>query len=109
MRKPKSIVVEGRRWTDKTYGNTYHTALCYVDGRIVATVPFSYGYCSQYEYNACAELAKGGYLKGITYRADDDSYPSEPLSIYCRRVGIAYTCTVADVARKRDLHNQGRG
>ena len=47
-KKIKSIRFVGARWTQKTYGNTYHKVKVYVNGRLIATSPIKYGYGSQY-------------------------------------------------------------
>jgi len=99
-KKVRSITVIGRRWFDKTYGNTYHSASIMVNGECVHKIPFSYGYENQYEWNARMWLAENGFLPGIESR---DGAPGESLWRYCERLGITYASEVVDVARKRDL------
>lgn len=98
--KTKSIVIVGRRWFEKTNGNTYHSAELYVNGSLVHKIDYAYGYGSQFEWNARRWLDEQGYLPGIENRLGT---PGESLWTYCDRHKIAYTCTVTDVARKRDL------
>lgn len=39
-----SIHIEGRRWFQKTYGQTYNTVRIFKDGKQVAYLPIEYGY-----------------------------------------------------------------
>ena len=94
-RKVRSITVVGRRWFQATYGNTYHSAEVLVNGECIHKIDFAYGYGNQYEWNACRWLAENGFLPGVEQH--------ESLWRYCERLGIAYSASVTDVARKRDL------
>jgi hypothetical protein len=58
----RSVFVEARCWFDKTGGNSYFSARVWVDGKIVALLPFQYGYGNQYLYEANDELIKLGYI-----------------------------------------------
>ena len=91
----KALHISGKRWFQKSYGNTYHSVKAFVDGKLVVNVPYCYGYDSQYIQTAENGLAKLGYL------SDMEHY--EPLHRYCERKGIIYTTDVANVTRKRDL------
>lgn len=88
-----SIMVVGRRWFERTNGNTYHSAEIYVNNNFVHKIDFTYGYGNQFEWNAMEWLKKNGYLK---------EYKGNP-STYCRENNISYNSTVADVKRKKDL------
>jgi hypothetical protein len=89
----KNITILGRRWFDKTYGNTYHSVRAIVDGEEVVSVPFHYGYGDQYQQTAYNELVKVGALQeGIA-----------SLSLYCREHDIALYTDVVDVVKKKDL------
>lgn len=105
MKKPTSIIVLGRRWFEKTNGNTYHTAEILVDGVSVAVCPFAYGYGSQYRQSAESELERLGYMPG---RKEGHGGSYESAWQYFERHGIEYTDRVEDVKRKRDLHNEGK-
>jgi len=96
-RKPKVIHVHGRRWFERTNGNTYHSVTVWVDGEQVHRLDFAYGYGSMYEQNACDWLRHNGYMPG----SQGDKYVS--LSRYCREHGIKYVCECDDVRRKKDL------
>ena len=98
----KSICLEGRRWFQRLYGNTYYTANIFVNDRLVHTMPFAYGYGSQYEWDSWIWLIEKGWVKPMRY-GDRPNNP-EPAWQYCQRNGIEYHATVIDVRRKRDLH-----
>lgn len=96
MKKPRSIVIFGRRWFDRRNGNTYHSATALVDGEVKAHIDFAYGYGDQYYYNAFAALEK------------DQVVPARPENIvppwqWCEDLGIKLYYEAADVARRRDL------
>lgn len=93
---PFTITIEGRRWFDSTYGNTYHSVRVWVDETEVGIVPMTYGYGDQYLHTAYEMLQKRGYLP-------------EGVQIYWRvlqDLGIEVSNSVTD-GRKRDLHKRG--
>ena len=96
----QTLHISGRRWFERTNGNTYHTAQTIVDGNPGPSVPFAYGYGDHYLTTAAEALEAAGHLPGREHHANGSA---EPLWRYCERNGIKYTATVADVARKRDL------
>ena len=91
----KNIVIEARRWFEKTNGNTYHSVRVYVNGECVGYEPFTYGYGQQYEVTALRILQDAGvYL------------PTFSLSQFMQemrehRSNFVVTC--ADVGRKKHL------
>lgn len=90
------VEIIGRRWFQRTYGNTYHTAQVFFDGELVATVPRSYGYDSMYEQNAINALDRLGFMPGRE--------PHEPGWRYFRdRHGCRYSSTAIDVQREKDM------
>lgn len=91
----KALTVIGRRWFNKTFGNTYHSVIALVDGQEVVSIPYAYGYGNQWEWNALAALKARGLLPGVK--------EVESLWSYCERMGVIYTSTVTDVPRKKDL------
>lgn len=95
--KVRSITVVGRRWRDRVYGNTYHTADIY--GKLVHKVPFSYGGDSMYEQNAVEWLIENGFLKAKKYPSG--GYPT--LWRLAEDHGFQKESRVTDVSRKRDL------
>lgn len=90
-----SLTIIGRRWFQKTCGNTYHTVEIHIDGELVHKVGRSYGYGQQYSQSAVNWLQENDYLPGLLQY--------EPLWSYCERNGIKLVDTVTDVTRKRDL------
>ncbi len=95
-----SLVIVGRRWFERTNGNTYHSAEIIVDGKCVHKIDYAYGYGQQYCHNAKIWLHQNGYLPELETR---DGTPGESLWRYCERKGIVFTDTVTDVRRKKDL------
>ena len=58
----RSLFIEAREWFDKVNGNSYFSAQIQVNGEVVATLPFQYGYERQYESEAQKKLLEMGYL-----------------------------------------------
>jgi hypothetical protein len=89
----RSIFIEAREWFDKANGNSYYSAVVWVDNRHVFTTGMVYGYEFAYEYDATEKLIELGYLpeslagKSIRWAKDLG------LDVY----------TVKYDARKRDL------
>lgn len=96
--KLESITVVGRRWFDRTYGNTYHTASIYVNGKLVHTTPMHYGYGNQYLWTAFGWLEEEGYLALERYTHSRES-PWDA----AERLGFELEYYANDVKRKRDL------
>ncbi len=95
-KKIRSITVIGRRWRDRKFGNTYHTATIFVNDEEVGRVPFSYGGDSMYEQSASEWLQANGYLPDLGRK-------NVPLRIRAESLGIKLVRDVSDVARKKDL------
>ena len=91
----KSIEIRGKRWNDKTYGNTYHAVKVYVNDSLVGTSPITYGYGDSYVQTAEGILNKAGYFK----RKD----PRQSLSRYAQERKIKYMSYASDLKLKRDL------
>ena len=94
--KLRAIEVNGRRWFQRSYGNTYNTFRARVqfdDGTEKTIIGAkAYGYGSAFEDRARDALADAGIVP-----------PSVTLSIYARENGIFYARSVFDVPRERDL------
>lgn len=99
----KSLVVIGKRWFDRVYGNTYHSCLVIVNGEEKGFIPFEYGYGDCYKQTALK------ILQGLGYFNNGLSYPSGANKDYCdfleftrnnRDICLFY---VTDVNRKKDL------
>ena len=99
-RKPMSIVVFGRRWFQKSCGNTYHTAEIYVNGDFVCKSNPQYGYESAYMTTALEELTERNRIQ--PNRGEYGQF-SESLRGYCNREGIQLVYSVADVGLEREL------
>jgi hypothetical protein len=91
----KTITIVGKRWFQKTYGNTYFSAVGIVDGDVVAEIEFEYGYGDMYVQRIVEELAKKGYFPGIEEH--------QPAYRYCLDNKIKLTTLVSDVSRRKDL------
>lgn len=94
-----SIMVLGRRWFQKTYGNTYNSVsiiLTHADGVISGTeLETDYGYGSMYMQRAAQWLNDNGYTPGNESRSF--------LSTWCREHNVNLIDRVQDVPRKKDL------
>lgn len=95
---PKSITVIGRRWFQRTYGNTYHTSEIIVDGKTVHKTPREYGYGDQYAYTAWDWLIANGFVP-----EPEDKGRTTHWQQMRDELGIAYTYRALDVERQRDL------
>lgn len=58
--KIDTLVIIGKKWFQKTYGNTYHTATIEVNGRFLKS-KIKYGYGNQYLLTAAHVLRDAGY------------------------------------------------
>jgi hypothetical protein len=97
----KTIHIEGRRWFQKTFGNTYNTVEIFCNGKVIATLGFDYGYGEYFLQRAQEWLGKNGYPK-LAAR-NKNGTPKVWLSHWLRENGHSYS--VIDVERKRDLHD----
>jgi hypothetical protein len=89
----RSVFIEARLWLDKSGGNTYFTARVWVDGHIVSTLPFQYGYGNQYLYEANEELIRLGYI--------GQEYSGRPLWVSTREaLGVDMYYAEAYVTKK---------
>ena len=96
----QSIVIVGKRWFQKSYGNTYCSAVAYVNGKPLVSFSKVYGYGDYYLQYITELLEKEGYLPGI------EKYEwggMEAIWRYCERSGIEFSYTVSDVSREKDL------
>ena len=91
--KPFSmIIIDGRRWFQKTYGNTYHSVSVTVDGVSLGNSGQHYGYGEHYRQTAAEMLIKAGYFK--SWEEFNDATRNQRDKFYF---------TVCDVSRERDL------
>jgi len=89
------IHISGRRWFQRTYGNTYHSVTVYIDGEKVWNSGQHYGYGEQYVQTAMEWLQSKGHIAMAGHY--------EKPRIYAERTGIKITTEVSDVAREKDL------
>ena len=94
-RKPRVIHIHGRRWFEKTNGNTYHTVVIWIDGEHVYKSGITYGYGNHHEQTAEEWLRKNRYLRGIG--------EFQTIRGYCDDRDIKYVNEVDDVAQRKDL------
>lgn len=87
---PKMIIIEGRRWFQKTYGNTYHSVSVTIDG-VTTRSGRHYGYGDQYLQTAVECLLKDYFKDYAAFCQDRRDNPKR------------YYVTCYDVARERDL------
>jgi hypothetical protein len=86
-----SVHIEGRRWFQKSCGNTYNTVRIWEGPNLVVTLPETYGYGDDCLYRACDWLQHHGY-PALTTGA----------TLYLREV-VEASYSVIDVSRERDL------
>lgn len=92
----QSIFLVGRRWFERTNGNTYHTVDIYVNDEFVHKIPMTYGYGDQYMWNGFAYIVD-------KYKLLRPCFKTPNPGTFCREHNIKFNHTVSDVARKRDL------
>ena len=97
MELNKSVFVEARQWVDKTYGNSYFAGRIWVNGELVAKMPFQYGYESQYQYEAMKTLVDLGVAPA--------DLANRPLW-YLKDLGYAVYSTISE-AKKADTKRFG--
>lgn len=95
-----NIHIEGRRWFQRTYGNTYHSVRIFRDGAEIAYLPFAYGYGNQFLQTAFDWLGHNGMPELLEEHGNGSRkhYGTQ----YLREV-MGGTYSVIDVERKRDL------
>ena len=89
----KSIAIFGRRWFQKTCGNTYHSVQIFVNTMEIK-LPYQYGYGEQYYWTAINYLVKNGYIIQEN---------NESVREWAIRNKVNLVSAVVDVARKKDL------
>ena len=91
--------IEGRRWFQRTYGNTYHSVRIYQGNALLVCLPYQYGYGEQYIETAIQWLEDNGHI-AKRERYSNGGKPSGTL--YLREtLQASYSCI--DVGRQRDL------
>ena len=96
----KTITLLGRRWFQKTYGNTYHTVTVLIDGKEVFSSPKEYGYDRQYEETGMQWVDASGLVEP---RKEHTNGSHEANWQWAERLGIEFHSEAADVSREKDL------
>ena len=91
--KVKSIQVIGKRWFQRSYGNTYHSVKISINNNKWIRLPKQYGYGDQYITTAKNYLVKEGILE----------HSPDVLWRYCQYHNIKLLTSVSDVKREIDL------
>lgn len=89
MKNIESLKIFGRRWFQKSYGNTYHTTTVIVNGEEIKS-GIAYGYGNHYLQTAADVLKSAGY-----------NIPENNSEAYAMMT--KYDHEVVDVKRKKDL------
>ena len=89
MKKINELEILGRRWFQKSFGNTYHTATVIVNGEELKS-GIKYGYENAYLQTAADLLRVSGY-----------ELPENNLEAF--QMVREYPHSVKDVKRKKDL------
>ena len=94
-----SLTIIGRRWFQKTYGNTSNTAQIIVDGETLVTTPRQYGYGEHYLDIAADTLERMGLITRQQYANGGH----QPLWQWAQENGVKFSYQTIDVARQKDL------
>jgi hypothetical protein len=65
LRQVDSVTITGRRWFQRSYGNTYHTACILFGQGVRAHLPKEYGYGDQWRQTARDWLRANGFTCAI--------------------------------------------
>ena len=79
--KINSLHIEGRRWFQRSAGNTYHSARIYVDGEVLNTGRH-YGYGDQFLETALSLLRERGLIPAQEYYSNGN--PKHGGTLYLR-------------------------
>lgn len=99
--------IEGRRWFQRSYGNTYHTTTLHFDDGTSETSEITYGYDEGYLQTAIDILVKLGDMHNLRRiaRLIDINNDKKPLWCYewqaMKSNGV--TTSASDVNRQKDL------
>ncbi len=93
--------IEGRRWFDRRAGNTYFSATALLDGDLIASIEYEYGYGDHYLDRMLTEACLADDRLPMRHRHANGS--AEAPHLWRDRTGIKLTYSGIDVARKKDL------
>jgi hypothetical protein len=94
-----SLHIEGRRWFQKTSGNTYNSVKIFRDGECFASLPMEYGYGDYFMQRAQEWLGVNGYPELV--ERHENGCAKVCFTIWLREHKGSYSA--ADVSRKSDL------
>ena len=100
----KKVEIWGKRWFQKSYGNTYHNVRVYVDDELVGESGEEYGYGNQYVQTAFELLQKKGLAPNTGkylasgHKADYNDFMTDKMNHRNK-----YLIHVNDVPREMDL------
>lgn len=107
----QALHIEGRRWFQRTFGNTYHSVRIWINGEQVVCLPFQYGYGEQFLQTALDWLREQGKIPDVCQCCDkaraghnDAAHGFLPhYGTQYLREQLGGTYSVIDVERKKDL------
>jgi len=97
--KQRTYHIEGRRWFERTNGNTYHSVRIFSDGEEIAYLPYQYGYGDQCLTTALDWLVDSGNIEAQYH---DNGMPKHTGTLFIRE-HLNSTYSIVDVGRKKDL------
>lgn len=98
--KLTGLHIEGRRWFERTNGNTYHSVRVFANGELLGSVPYEYGYGDQFLQTGLDWLREQGLIEPQEHYSN--GMPKNYGTRYLRE-SLGGTYSVIDVARKKDL------
>jgi len=96
----QTLRIVGRRWFQKSYGNTYHTVRVYLDDEFLGESNMEYGYGDQYIETGFRIAFQNSDLPP---RKMSPNGSPEWTRGWSERTGVKVITEVVDVPRKRDL------
>ncbi len=96
------VTIIGRRWFQRSYGNTYHSAEVIIDGQTAFNTGIHYGYDQQYLETALSMAESKGLIPARIRHKNTGGF-TELLSDYAKRNDIDLAYRALDVAREKDL------
>lgn len=90
----KKVEIYGKRWFQRSYGNTYFSVEIHINNNFVHKIDYQYGYGDQFQHVAFKWLKENGYVK-----TDENTWSWR----YFKENNIEYSVYAQDVKRKKDL------
>jgi hypothetical protein len=92
----KKLELRGKRWFERTNGNTYYSAVAIYNGQEIARIDYAYGYGDQWLFDLCRLIVVDAIAIG-------DMKPWQFIDFLEQENGIAVFTAVENVKRKKDL------